>query len=730
MAASQDAGSRARLIREMSRDINRTKHSTGSSVSNHGSINGGTMSDFDPENEAIMSTRQIDSDVNQLPELRASAKKYGRYHRPEPDFAIDTSALGRAFPDFSQANSSSDDSVASIEIGRGGKRTSRGLEGSRNGEDDSLHSSQAMVGEYQVMYTPPLSTSRNVSKRNASNGGNTLRKDAQLRLASQSRKENQDPAPRVSKATDYVSNNGRQTNGERRTLADMHAKATEGYDGSYISDERPTTVTLTARNTRFGSTRNGQKPSTGKSVTAPVDAFLKELNGNKSSSTSQQPHVNGAHTTNTFTDNATHQSFMLPDLPNLSELVSGVYQDGTPVFSRHGKARTTRFASQSNPHSRTPRGQGHIPIDAIPIPEDEKAIFVSLKLLQDKVAELEYGKTDAEKRLEEMQEENATLKSERRELRRHRRSDSALGVSEETSDEGEAAGRRRGKPAASSILQSRLDAANRKVAVSEMSLKNLSQERDSAVAQLGVAYYTSEELKSENEMLRKENADLRAQLSQLAADRKSEAQRWANKEANFLEKAKQREEEVQKIREMTKKIWDSRMQKNEEFDVAPSVSRKKSGADLRRRVEGSSHRGEPGKSDGRISRKNASAKISGQINDELSRIATRQQDEALFSLDLETLTHPMTTSETVARKELPSPTKRNSSKPSQSRKLDENGQQRVKRVVVESVDDSDDSQSNVEVETGPVPSTLNANTSQDLTFLTFIDVSRPQHYPH
>jgi regulator of replication initiation timing len=55
----------------------------------------------------------------------------------------------------------------------------------------------------------------------------------------------------------------------------------------------------------------------------------------------------------------------------------------------------------------------HIPLDVIPIPEDEKALFVSLRLLQDKVSELERAKSDAERKIDEMRQENAALKAGR-----------------------------------------------------------------------------------------------------------------------------------------------------------------------------------------------------------------------------------------------------------------------------------------------------------------------------
>jgi hypothetical protein len=75
MAASADSRHRSRLIREMARDLNRHDHSCASSTgSHHGTVSDDSTIDFDPENEAIMSTRQMDLNISQrLPELRDPA---------------------------------------------------------------------------------------------------------------------------------------------------------------------------------------------------------------------------------------------------------------------------------------------------------------------------------------------------------------------------------------------------------------------------------------------------------------------------------------------------------------------------------------------------------------------------------------------------------------------------------------------------------------------------------
>lgn len=441
---------RAQLIREMSRDLNRMSHSSGSSKNSQGNASiEPTVSDFDPENEALMSTRQFDTMSQRLPDLRASAQKYNRYaraERPEPDFAINTSAIGRAFPDFSSGGTSDDGSM-SIEIGRGLKKGNNGTIGklgtSRefssnpllSAGEDSMDFSAPMIGDYQVISTPPMKQ-RPVSKKKEDAAHGSLRRDAQVRRASALQNEIIEPSPPLAKTTDYVSGGSRQGSGEkRRTLAAMHARVRDGDDVSQISDQRPPTIDLTARNTRFGNNKNQDNPQN--------EALPSKFSSTKGfMHATSHKNVDGPHkagnqlngTVSSIPNPGTQQSFMLPDLPNLSELVSGVFQDGTPVFSGHVKSRSSRFVSASQPHKGSARGPDHAIVGEIPIPDDENAIFISLRLLQEKVGELEKNRAEAENTIQDLHQRNQDLEVERSERRRRQRSDSALGMTDGGSD--------------------------------------------------------------------------------------------------------------------------------------------------------------------------------------------------------------------------------------------------------------------------------------------------------
>ena len=66
-------------------------------------------------------------------------------------------------------------------------------------------------------------------------------------------------------------------------------------------------------------------------------------------------------------------------------------------------------------------------------------------------------------------------------------------------------------------LREQLDSAIKNSTVSDLAIRNVTRERDSAVTQLSVAYLTTEELKAENEQLVGENDRLRKQLAQFLA---------------------------------------------------------------------------------------------------------------------------------------------------------------------------------------------------------------------
>lgn len=80
------------------------------------------------------------------------------------------------------------------------------------------------------------------------------------------------------------------------------------------------------------------------------------------------------------------------------------------------------------------------------------------------------------------------------------------------------------------LLSSQVEALERKVAVSDITLRNVTKERDLATSQLGVAYVTLEQLKSDNENLINENRELKAQLASNVIDQGTKYQHASHKQ--------------------------------------------------------------------------------------------------------------------------------------------------------------------------------------------------------
>lgn len=116
----------------------------------------------------------------------------------------------------------------------------------------------------------------------------------------------------------------------------------------------------------------------------------------------------------------TEQSFLIPNADAFSIIgASPIRGAASSLASR------SRFGGGPN----KPNGGGHNQIDGVPVPSEERAIFLSLQLLQEKVSRMETEKANDDKRIKQLQEENYKLEVKNQEFERRRRADSALGDS-------------------------------------------------------------------------------------------------------------------------------------------------------------------------------------------------------------------------------------------------------------------------------------------------------------
>ena len=517
---SQSSRHQSRLSREMNRDFNRTMGSVASSTgSNHGTVSADSTisTDFNPDkDEAIMSTCQLDNNFSQrLPQLRDTAKKYGRWApRPQQDFVINTSAIGRAFPDFSQGGSS-DDSL-SFEIGRGAKARQRATSGRRPRAEFSgdMDSPVVTLGDLKILSTPKgpnkkVSVLQEVLRQ-------STRNETPPKRANSEQKENVPPSSqKSSKASPYVSHASRTTSGERRTLAELHARVADDSDGSFIGDERPPTVTFQTTNTRFSNAQS-RVPHTAtvssrrqQYADAVADAIRNASDTPSKAQTKTEPQVN--QNINPTTPNPTQQSFLLPNnMPEVSENISGTLLNGMP-FTRNGRVHSPSSAKRNGAY-----GQ----VDGIPLPDEEEDIYKSLEIFKARVAILERENIELQRSMINLQNENDQLKLENR-------SDSALGdisiqnlIAENTGmfclpmHTGNLLTEIPEIRAQAADLQTRLDATDRKMSTSELNLKMSVAERDAAVLQLSKAIEDNEQAEADNDMLRREIQALRNQLAE------------------------------------------------------------------------------------------------------------------------------------------------------------------------------------------------------------------------
>ena len=303
---------------------------------------------------------------------------------------------------------------------------------------------------------------------------------------------------------------------------------------------------------------------------------------------------------NTNPTDTQQSTFDIPPVPGFSELINGTYGDGTPVFSNHTKP--SRFSSSRFQRSTSQQANIRVShrsdVEAVNVPEEEQAIVLSLKVLRDKVNQLENSRTEQDIYVMELEEKVRALEIDNSSLKRRYRTDSAVGLDDGDSDDtqGSAIGERtltvqkNSKlafliippcphflcphafvplrrlpnfislslpfllpcPFSSSLLSflafpfphsvflashlpllaiqangltglernlrvvsRQFEEANRKVSISETTMKSVAEERDQAVKQLGLAFVQQEKLKYDNNRLRQTNQDLAADLAQV-----------------------------------------------------------------------------------------------------------------------------------------------------------------------------------------------------------------------
>ena len=306
------------------------------------------------------------------------------------DTAADGYSAAVNGPDSDDIYDSDED--LSVEVGRGGRRE-RHAYGNEYSEEQLLD-----LGD-DSLYDITSPAHARISQ---------LHKSVDLRKQASVRRATMYPDTDITKISDIVPSKTRNTKSTGgRTLSDMHAKVNAISDSSYIlPNEHP------VRQSRFS------KPRTTSVNNDIPTRFTAGAGLNRSSGRTPRRAASAPDTS----INQTAHSFMLPDLPNIAELVSGLRKDGTPIFSKTTKSKS-RFTGASYARGNSIDPTGHVQVQSLPLPEEEKAIFTSLQLLQERVAALETEKSEAIQKAEEFEDEIVALKSQVQMERRLRRPD-------------------------------------------------------------------------------------------------------------------------------------------------------------------------------------------------------------------------------------------------------------------------------------------------------------------
>ena len=602
---------KSRLLREMSRDLN---HSIASSTgSNHGTVStDSTLTDFNPEkDDAVMSTRQLDNDTSntnpKLPKLRDTAKKYGRWAPRQPEFVINTSALDKAFPDFTQGSIDDALDTESIEVGRGAKTRQRGASRNPRFDYSDNFDSPIVVGEYKVLRSPPRGHDEEMDLMLKDIKRSSVQKTTISQHRNLSQKENLPPsAQKSATGSPYVSNASLASGGQRRTLAELHAYVADESNGSISLDPRAAHRNFQAKSTRFSSQSKAQQLTTlsKKQQLEDVSAAKFRAASNTTPSRGQGKSFQVVNTGASNTPNPTQQSFILPAATEFSQMVSAeTGAAGIPVIVRGGmvQARTlNRFSGKFDD------------VDGIEVPTEEEDIYLSVELLKSRVAQLETEKADSEKIVNDLKRDNFQLQTKMKEFERRRRSDSALGIADGGSDndrDRNVIAEKASKyhpicPYASltslelqahaASLQSLLDESRHKASSQELRLKTNTAERDHAVKQLAQAEGLLEQLRAENDDLKEENESLRLQLkeyieedemdtngwrvgeralkqevaslktklSQLGSEIEENALNWGRKESSLKRKIRRQLEILGEVQEATQEIRNNTLELN------------------------------------------------------------------------------------------------------------------------------------------------------------------------
>ncbi|OTA68768.1 hypothetical protein K449DRAFT_387086 [Hypoxylon sp. EC38] len=511
---SRSSRYQSRILREMHQNTENPFNSPPSSTGSHGTITLTSNLTMGPQGE---STRRLDDMSINLP---SQAAIRGTRTPQPPSFNINTSALGRAFPEWNRWNPSGTEHDKDMsDTASDGAAQSNGKENvtpQRSPNSSVIATPRAEVSERDKIET---------GKGQSTTSRGTLRTRAQMQ-------------PRVQTESECSLDLSEPVAQPQHDLEEHGARPRVPTPNAARGSKRRGNVTALLETLKTAQTKQAEARE--QSVRQSSPASQSSVQPRNAARIHMERQAGISHVASPITPNQTARSFFLPNFSYINDFLSGTLRlsslrNGMPVFVKHGRVHD-RESSNSPDH--------HVDVEAIDIPEDEERIFVSLDKIKDEIHTLKEHDELVSKQAEQLQEEIELLHMQIAKYKS--RKDSAMGSDSESSIIDHLNAQKSQLEDQISSLQARLDKANRKISINEIHTESYIAERDEALksamehlekikelqAELGLARQQLESLQEdntahantlelENKSLRKDNNSIRQQWKSLLEENRS-----------------------------------------------------------------------------------------------------------------------------------------------------------------------------------------------------------------
>ncbi|KAI1383878.1 uncharacterized protein F4822DRAFT_417904 [Hypoxylon trugodes] len=448
----------SRILREMHQTSENPFNSPPSSTGSHGTVTLTSNITMGPQGE---STRRMDDLSIKLPSQAAmrSAKT-----PQQTSFNVNTSALGRTFPEWSRWNPNGPEHEKDMwEITSDIPQIPDGKENvTPQGSPNSSIVATPRAGDSKEYNQIEVGKSKNASKvQTTASGRSSLRTRAQMQPQVQTESECS-----LDLSEPFIQNyRSREEPATRpRVPTPNAAKGAKPRGGN---------VTALLETLKTAQTKQAESKEQPTKQTSPASQSSAQPQNAARIHMERQSRIGNIMSPST--PNHTARSFFLPNLSYMDDFLSGALRlsalrNGIPVFVKHGRVHD-RETTISPDH--------HADVEAIAIPEDEEKIFVSLDKIKDEIHALKEHDEQVSKQAEQLQEEVEELHIQIAKYKS--RKDSAMGSDSESSIIDHLNTQKSQLEEQISSLQARLDKANRKISINEIHTESYVAERDEAL---------------------------------------------------------------------------------------------------------------------------------------------------------------------------------------------------------------------------------------------------------